>query len=374
MDQITAKKLYAEGGIFVFLEVPEGTEFGIDMKSWNTGEKFRGVKMIPPGLHYIFYSAVSDTGDTSPRTGFFHNFKRSEVIVKKWDKKNECISSESVSEAEVVHFKDNILALDNFLGPYPYDIWEKWVNLTSEITSDLVQKLTPCSGYIQSALELESCSDADRPRGKKGGETQDCSSSKKARLSGDAEEGFLPNLKAKQGTELRFTPFPERNYPAGSTPAEITRHSLDSSFLLDTMIANYSKSTELLGELEFCYVCFLVGHSLEAFEQWKKLFSLFCSCDTAVKKHRKLYDLFVSVIEIQVKEIPEEFLADIVSNNNLVYTKLRNLFRAVRNSDVDGQLKAKLSRFQKNLTDLYQWDFEHLDSDEEDEAPVIVET
>lgn len=135
MDQETAKRLYAEGGIFIFLNVPEGTEFGIDMKSWNTGEKFRGVKMIPPGLHYIFYSAVSDTGDTAPRTGFLHNFKKSEVVVKKWDKKNECISSENVSETEVVHLKDNIRALDNFLGPYPYDIWEKWINLTSEITS-----------------------------------------------------------------------------------------------------------------------------------------------------------------------------------------------------------------------------------------------
>lgn len=133
------------------------------------------------------------------------------------------------------------------------------------------------------------------------------------------------------------------------------------------------RPTDLLGELEFCYICFLVGHSLEAFEEWKKLFSLFCSCDVAVKKHRKLYDLFISVIKIQIKEIPEEFLADIVSNNNFVYMKLRNLFGAVQNSDVDGEFKTKVDRFKKSLTDTYQWDFEHLDSDEEDEAPVVVE-
>lgn len=104
-----------------------------------------------------------------------------------------------------------------------------------------MQKLTPCSGYIQSALELESCSDADRPRGKKDDDSQACSSLKKSRLSSNTEDDFLPNLKAKQGTELRFTPFPERSYPEGSTPSEITRHSLDSSFLFDTMIAKYSK-------------------------------------------------------------------------------------------------------------------------------------
>lgn len=109
------------------------------------------------------------------------------------------------------------------------------------VSADLVQKLTPCCGYIQSALELESCSDSDRPRGKKGDHIETCSISKKSILSSNIEEDFLPNLKAKQGTELRFTPFPERNYPEGSTPSEITQHFLDSSFLFDTMIARYSK-------------------------------------------------------------------------------------------------------------------------------------
>ncbi|KAJ8961742.1 hypothetical protein NQ318_021342 [Aromia moschata] len=254
MNQEMARKLYEEGGIFIFLDVPEGTEFGIDMKSWNTGEKFRGVKMIPPGLHYIFYK-------------------------------------------------------------------------------NLVEKLSPVSGYIQSALELESCSDADRPRGKKTEESEESNNSgisktpKRSRLSTDAEEDLLPNLKPKEGTEFRLTVFPERNYPLGATPSEITRHSLDSSYLLDTVLTSYTESKELLGELEFCYI----------------------------------------------KEIPEEFLADIVTNNNFVYVKLRNLFRAVQDSDVDGQLKSKVDRLKKSLTGLYQWDFNHLDSDEDDEAPVIVE-
>ncbi|KAJ8973031.1 hypothetical protein NQ317_012636 [Molorchus minor] len=209
MDQETAKKLYEEGGIFIFLGVPEGTEFGIDMKSWNTGEKFRGVKMIPPGLHYIFFSAVSSIGDTAPRSGFFHNFKKSEIYVKKWDRENECVSSEAISETEIVGLKDNIRVLDNFLGPYPYDILDKWKNLTSNITDALVQRLTPISGYIQSALELESCSDADRPRGKKTAEENSVSESlnltkqsKRLRLSDGIEENLLPKLKPKEGTEL----------------------------------------------------------------------------------------------------------------------------------------------------------------------------
>lgn len=112
---------------------------------------------------------------------------------------------------------------------------------------------------------------------------------------------------------------------------------------------------------------------MEAFDQWKKLFSLLCSCDIAIKKHRKLFDLFLSTIEIQVKEIPEDFLADIVTNNNFVYMKLRQLFRAIKDSDVDGILKSKANRLQERLTQNFQWDFGHLDSEDEEDAPVVVD-
>ena len=37
------------------LDVPEKTEIGIDYNSWHTGERFKGIKMIPPGVHFVFY-------------------------------------------------------------------------------------------------------------------------------------------------------------------------------------------------------------------------------------------------------------------------------------------------------------------------------
>lgn len=135
MNKASVQKLYENGAIFVILNVPEGTEFGIDMKSWNTGEKFRGIKMIPPGIHYVFFSAVAEgTGDSAPRTGFIHNFKTGEFLVKKWDQLNECISNDEVNDEEIVGLKENLRALDGFLGPYPFDIYDKWMNLTTHIT------------------------------------------------------------------------------------------------------------------------------------------------------------------------------------------------------------------------------------------------
>lgn len=55
MDQATALNLLAEGGVLVILDMPQGTHFGMDYLSWQVGPKFRGVKMIPPGVHFVHY-------------------------------------------------------------------------------------------------------------------------------------------------------------------------------------------------------------------------------------------------------------------------------------------------------------------------------
>lgn len=115
------------------------------------------------------------------------------------------------------------------------------------IEDNLVRNLIPLNGQIYSALELEPCSDADRPKGNSQKTTENspsCSSSKtpkKSRLSDDFNDSFLPDLKPTPGTAVRFTKFPEKSYPEGATPAEITRHCLDSTYIFDSLISNYSK-------------------------------------------------------------------------------------------------------------------------------------
>ena len=58
MDQELAKSLFYRGATLVLLNVPERTEFGIDYNSWTVGPKFKGVKMIPPGLHFVYYRCI----------------------------------------------------------------------------------------------------------------------------------------------------------------------------------------------------------------------------------------------------------------------------------------------------------------------------
>jgi hypothetical protein len=48
-----------------------------------------------PGYQHfvVIFSAVNSEGDTAPRVGFIHNFKKSEFMVKKWDSAIEDIST-----------------------------------------------------------------------------------------------------------------------------------------------------------------------------------------------------------------------------------------------------------------------------------------
>ena len=80
----------------VFKNFEEGMEFGIDYKSWNVAPKFIGLKMIPPGVHFIYIS-VKD----APRIGFFHNFKEHEILVRTWSKENEDFVDDVSDSVEV---------------------------------------------------------------------------------------------------------------------------------------------------------------------------------------------------------------------------------------------------------------------------------
>ena len=77
-----AERLFREA-VFVAQDVPAGTQLGIDCKAWTTGPRFKGIKMIPSGVHFVYHSAVdtmtSATLSASPRSGFFISVSEGQV-------------------------------------------------------------------------------------------------------------------------------------------------------------------------------------------------------------------------------------------------------------------------------------------------------
>ena len=55
MEQDTARRLFETGAFYILLDAPRALEFGVDFHTWDIGPKFKGLKMLPPGLHFIYY-------------------------------------------------------------------------------------------------------------------------------------------------------------------------------------------------------------------------------------------------------------------------------------------------------------------------------
>ncbi|XP_029469001.1 protein AAR2 homolog [Rhinatrema bivittatum] len=371
MDPELAKRLFFEGATVIILNVPNGMEFGIDYNNWQVGPRFKGVKMIPPGIHFIYYSSTSphNSKETGPRTGFFLNLKPRDLLVLHWDPKEEQVDLTPAPEEVISRMRADLQNLDKFLGPYPYATLKKWISLTSLITEPVMKKLQPESGQICAFAEVLPVAAMRH--------TKDRVEQNLPRYDAECksyQEGLarLPEMKQRKGTEIRFTCVPTQMYPDGATPAEITRHSMDLSYALEMIINEHysSQPQDILAELQFAFVCFLIGNVYEAFEHWKQLLTLLCRSEEAVGKHGALYNSLISVLYHQLGEIPADFFVDIVSQDNFLTSTLQVFFSYTCSPAVDRTLRKKVEKFKMHLTKKFKWDFE---AEPEDWAPVVVE-
>jgi A1 cistron-splicing factor AAR2 len=105
MDSEKALELVKHGATLLFLDVPQYTLVGIDTQIFAVGPAFKGIKMIPPGIHFVFYSSSTRDGrEFSPTIGFFVDVAPSQVIVRKWNQQDEWLTK--VSEEEVCPFNN----------------------------------------------------------------------------------------------------------------------------------------------------------------------------------------------------------------------------------------------------------------------------
>jgi hypothetical protein len=367
MNSLLAKRLSEEGAFFMLIDFPLGSSIGIDMNEYTVGEKFLGFKMIPKGLHFINYSCASskDMNQKAPRSGFFYTFKPQEVVIKKWDAVNEDISEERLSDEDIKRYESNRFgSLDSYLAPYPFEEYHRWTSLIDYITPHLVSKLNPKLGTIRSVpvlLPLKYPQD-------KISETKSANSASTARNLDD----LLPKMEAESNSVINFTCIPKVRYPKGSNPCQITKHSIDSTYILESVLIQDGDDYEsFLGEFQFSFVTFLIGQVYESFEQWKTLLRIICTSDEALEKHPQLYLNFIRVIHFQLKEVPADVFVDILEKNNFLTHNLREFFYNVNsNRNIDQKLLQRASKFKLNVTKKFKWDF---DLEPDDECPIIVQ-
>ncbi len=127
----------------------------------------------------------------------------------------------------------------------------------------------------------------------------------------------------------------------------------------------------MLAELQFAFVAFLVGQVYDAFEHWKQLVVLLCSCDVALVRRPSLYRALIATLHFQLRETPRDFFVDIISHDNFLTVTLQGFFARIGAAGgVDADLARRASQFAAHLTEFFAWDF---NAEDDGDPPAVVE-
>ncbi|KAG0026276.1 a1-alpha2 repression [Podila clonocystis] len=415
MDNDTLKRLFKAGAVLLVLDAPQNQlEFGIDVNCWNTGPKFKGIKIIPPGAHFVYYSLhtsknkptepqdesgtmeVTEGGPTGGdvRIGFWHVFESGEVVVMKWNAYNEEMELETDQE-QIARYKAGIQEFDPFLGAYPLlppdSTYPAWVKISNHIQKNTINRVFVDRGFVNShddQLEDE-LSRATKIIQRQEEETKsekdkDASSAhqgprKTTSIAEEDDEEMevepttseplqQPNQKEQLVT---FTPINLRSsFRKGAVGEEVTRYSMDKSWLLNNLFTTVyeSDASSYLGEYQAAFVTMLLSYHLGAFRQWKTMTILICQSNEALSssKYTRLFSEFIQTLHAQLSSIPSSFFMDLLFASSdesdmtasfleqALKTLARNIQSGLRRGECT-ELRRPMRELQKAVLESFEW-------------------
>ncbi|XP_014554505.1 hypothetical protein COCVIDRAFT_28430 [Bipolaris victoriae FI3] len=328
----------------LLLDLPPKALAGIDLLSFTSSPRFRGVRNVPHGLHFVF--AAID-GAMSVRHGaWFYvtpGVGSPQVFVKKWDQSTEDLVAET-SQTEVFKHKANLGSIwKDGLTPYRQTVQEgdtgaedgwneestDWSKLTTHITPTMLSRIC---GLNPDHWNLTSASSASQ----------------------DLDD--IPGLESSNSMlrpekELRFLPIDlKKTWREGATGRERTEAAQDRSWFLGDLINKHcqagdeqGRENEILGELQFAFLMVLTLNNNSCLEQWKRLLRLLLTCRQAVKERSHLFlDLF-KCLRIQLGHCADAE-GDLFDMNDAGGGFLRPLLGQFRKGlqDFDGKWKADM--------------------------------
>ncbi|KAL8528930.1 hypothetical protein ACS0TY_006413 [Phlomoides rotata] len=385
MDTETALEFVKQGTTLLLLDVPQYTLIGIDTQMFSSGPNFKGLKMIPPGIHFIYYSSSNRDGrEFSPIVGFFINANPSQIIVRIWDQKEERLVRLSEEEEERYSNAVKRLEFDKQLGPYTLSQYGEWKNLSNYITKDTIEKLEPIGGEISVVCESDMV-------GKFSKTAMD-----KALAEQLKNSKFSIPEDTSQKRVCYYTTIPRVVKQKGLCGKDLSNLNLDKTQLLESILMKEYGGDEdaLLAELQFAFIAFLMGQSLEAFVQWKLLLSLLFGCtESPLYSRSRLFTKFIKVVYYQLKfgfqrdrkdasAVPEGVsLLDEswLSSDSFLHHLCKDFFSVVLEAPVvDGDLLSWVRSLKTLLDESFGWKFQQnneggvISFDDDDEyAPVV---
>lgn len=321
LDGEQRNALAAQGATLLLLDVPAGTTIGIDFTSYAAGDKFAGLKMIPPGLHFLSYcaAAASDRAEAPIKAGFWFVATLGAVLVRRWDAAAEEFAPEGAVDAEELErFAAAVREhhFDSTTGPYPYDSHGDWRTLTEHLTIHALKRHQPEPGAAVAGTDLEAFDPNDEVL------------KADPRLLEAALARATDHAPPVTFSEVAARPRPR---PSGSNPLDRSHELAELHSALPESVPGAATSSRVgpraaavLAELELAFVLFMLISSWSAFEQWKKMVVLLCSCDDDVSKPSRepLFLAFLRVFRAQLAYTPRELFTDELAKDNFLQLSL----------------------------------------------------
>eukprot|EP00884_Botryococcus_braunii_P020170 jgi/Botrbrau1/6837/Bobra.152_2s0002.1 len=279
------------------------------------------------------------------------------------------------------------------LAPYNLKGWATWQRLTNRINRDVIETLVPHNIFNFSVT-------AEPDTGWAG--------------PGSREEAALDQALHQQRSQLGATGTPIRSgmdaaeqqrkwpevgrcrYPllarrfmgSNYSSEELTQHNLDKSLLLEQAIAEQHGQEACLGNLQYAFLAFWLGHSLEAFDFWREFVGLVLGCETALKTDlAEFFAVFIQTLRVQInqswqgdnetgregKEDLDSVAQDMLQDSFLQRSVFRFLGTVRDTGTTINPAVQKEAGKLESLTKKLQWKH-YVDSEEDEEnAPAIVE-
>ncbi|KAH0480530.1 MAG: hypothetical protein KVP17_001868 [Porospora cf. gigantea B] len=325
---------------------------GIDHVSWAVGKDFLGVNFLSPGAHYLYWSWGPEGG----RSGRFIWCSAGAVLAFKWNDSWE--SLDEVGEEELLRWEETVtnLRVEPHLAPYQRKYHTVWIELTAFVNEAVISRLSPVGRRIRSSLaEYDKLGTFDQgvlhPSTIFFSELPKPKPSTAAYLDqSDVTERLLAAVK-KSDLEWsrKFHTLPPGVHPIGLSAEEIG----------------------LLGELQFAFVVFLLGQTLEGFEQWKALLLLLSSSPGLAESRPRLVSDFIRVVCGQMQSMPRDLFEDTFLKDSFLKAVLGNIGASWLEAE-DATVRSRAIMLQAYFRKAYQIDISTLE-DEGDDAPVLLD-
>jgi A1 cistron-splicing factor AAR2 len=349
-------KVFGKKAVLMIEGFPAGLEFGINCMVYETGERFQGISMIPPGLHLIYYSHLN-----FPRQGIFLNLQERQLFVARWEQQSEKLAPLiNLDEATKLQYMQRILRgdLNTNLAPYSDQHHNIWFNLSKYLT---IEGLAHAQCSVNQTIDGENDED----------ETNEDRKLTKLLLS-NKRPSILSQLQTSSSLEEHKPQFcnfrslesqliqqiyqqqqiQSQSENINNQAQQLTAFELDKSLLIQHALRVYYPSHQpfsLLAELQLSFLLFMMIYSFSSLEHWKTLLNLLCQSNHFLLQYQDFTIHFIKLLFDQLKFIPEDFFTLEISQQIFLIPALTNLFSALQVTSCSESLLEHKHRFAKYI-------------------------